>query len=58
MPSRKLKRCNKGTRRCFFSRKCVTMNKTKRAKRCAKGEHQCADRRCYRKRVGTRASTR
>lgn len=58
MPPRKQKRCTKGTRRCFFSRKCLSINTSKRTKRCVKGERQCADRKCYRRRVQTRASTR
>ena len=48
-------RCAKGKRRCFFSRKCVNKNGTKRARKCPRGERQCADRKCYRKGYATRS---
>ncbi len=45
----KQKKCKRGTRRCFSSRKCVAKNPTRRTKKCVRGERQCADRVCYRK---------
>ena len=57
MPA-KTKRCKTNTRKCFFTRKCHAKSSVKRSKRCASGHRQCADRKCYRKRVATRASTR
>lgn len=52
---RKQSRCQKGSRRCFFSRKCVNKNGTKRAKKCSRGTRQCADRVCYKKGYNTRS---
>lgn len=58
MPSRRQKKCSKGTRRCFFSRTCVAKNSTKRTRRCSKGERQCANRKCYKKGYNLRSSRR
>lgn len=56
MAPRKIKRCPRGTRKCFFDRrKCVTVSSIKRTKRCPQGERQCPDRNCYKRRYNTRS---
>ena len=43
----KKSRCKKGTRRCIYSEKCVTINKTKTKKRCKRDHRKCADHSCH-----------
>ena len=49
--------CEKGSRRCPVSRKCVRKNKSSREK-CGKGTRKCADSKCYRKNKSVKSRRR
>lgn len=40
-------RCKKGTRRCKYTKKCVSKVSQKRDTKCRRGHRQCANRVCY-----------
>lgn len=41
--------CEKGSRRCPVSKKCVKKSKSLVRDKCNKGTRKCADSKCYRK---------